>query len=75
MSLSQLVLGPIQQFLWSEREDGLQAGGCLLVGGVIQVSATFDVDILCTATFDVGRDDGLGSQRNPLGSTLYEFSQ
>ena len=23
-------------------------------------------------TFDVGRDDGLGSQRNPLRVTLYE---
>ena len=25
-----------------------------------------------SATFDVGRDDGLGSRRNPLGVTLYE---
>ena len=25
-----------------------------------------------SATFDVGRDDGLGSRRNPLGETLYE---
>ena len=36
MSLNQLVLGPTQQFLLSKRENGLQAGGCLLAGGVIR---------------------------------------
>ena len=36
MSMSQLVLGLIQQFLLWEREDGLQAGGCLLAEGVIR---------------------------------------
>ena len=41
MSLDQLVLGPIQRFLLSEREDGLQTGGFLLAGGVIQ-SVSFD---------------------------------
>ena len=25
-----------------------------------------------SASFDVGRDEGLGSRRNPLGVTLYE---
>ena len=41
MALNQLVLGPIQRLLFSEREDGLQAGGYLLAGGVIR-SASFD---------------------------------
>ena len=36
MSLMQMVLGPIQRILLSEREDGLQAGGFLLAGGVIR---------------------------------------
>ena len=34
-------MGPIQRFLLSEREDGLQAGGCLLAGGAIW-SVSFD---------------------------------
>ena len=36
--------------------------------------AMFSVGVRGTvsATFDVGRDDGLRSRRNPLGVTLYE---
>ena len=34
-------MGPIQQLLLSEREDGLQAGGCLLAEEVIR-SVPFD---------------------------------
>ena len=81
MSLIQLVLGPIQRFLFSQREDFLQAGGCLVTGGVIRRPfsirlAASDNDCgsiwRVSATFYVARDDGLGSRRTPLGVTLLE---
>ena len=54
-------------------QSPLMVATCDNLHGVCSLTKQAHGDCLVgSATFDVGRDDGVGSRRNPLGVTLYE---